>query len=72
VVYLDSRELALRLRQRFEPAPRHAAASDPHAQLEVPVFVFLLDRDVPVLIDEHYNGRALEDMIVVVQNAANQ
>jgi hypothetical protein len=36
------------------------------------VFIFELDRDVPVLIDEHYNARALEDLILVVENAANQ
>jgi len=40
--------------------------------LQVPVFVFLLDRDVPILIDEHYNARALEDMVLVVANAAHQ
>jgi len=29
-------------------------------------------RDVPILIDEHYNARALEDMIIIAENAANQ
>lgn len=29
-------------------------------------------RDVAVLIDEHYNARALEDMVVIFENAANQ
>lgn len=38
-----------------------------HALLEVPVFVLQLDRPVPVLIDQHYNAKALEDMILVVQ-----
>lgn len=51
---------------------RRAAAADPHASISVPVFVFELDRDVPVLIDEHYNARAMEDMVLVVANAANQ
>jgi hypothetical protein len=32
----------------------------------------LQTRDVPILIDEHYNARALEDMIIVAENAANQ
>jgi hypothetical protein len=36
------------------------------------VFIFELDRDAPVLIDEHYNARALEDLVIVVENAANQ
>lgn len=40
--------------------------------LQVPVFIFELDRDEPVLIDQHYNARALEDLVIVVQNAANQ
>ncbi|KAF6255218.1 hypothetical protein COO60DRAFT_237950 [Scenedesmus sp. NREL 46B-D3] len=72
-LYLDSRELALRLKQRFSfGAARAAASSDPHALLDVPVFVFELARDVPVLIDEQYNAKALEDLILVVQNAANQ
>eukprot|EP00879_Flechtneria_rotunda_P013168 GHRR01013753.1.p1 GENE.GHRR01013753.1~~GHRR01013753.1.p1 ORF type:complete len:943 (+),score=342.78 GHRR01013753.1:553-3381(+) len=72
-LYLDSRELALRLRQRFDMVnTRRVGSLDPHALLEVPVFVFELDRDVPVLIDEHYNARALEDLVVIVQNAANQ
>lgn len=39
---------------------------------QVPVFIFELDRDEPVLIDQHYNARALEDLVMVVQNAANQ
>eukprot|EP00878_Enallax_costatus_P020352 GHUV01021506.1.p1 GENE.GHUV01021506.1~~GHUV01021506.1.p1 ORF type:complete len:850 (+),score=172.67 GHUV01021506.1:211-2760(+) len=73
-LYLDSRELALRLKQRFrmDDSSRRTVSADPHAVLEVPVFVFELDRDVAVLIDEHYNARALEDMVLVVQNAANQ
>ncbi|MEW5314243.1 MAG: hypothetical protein WDW38_005754 [Sanguina aurantia] len=43
-----------------------------HHRLEVPVFIFQLDRDVALLIDAHYNAKALEDMILVVQNAARQ
>jgi hypothetical protein len=44
----------------------------PAASSNVHVLIFELDRDVPVLIDEHYNARALEDLILVVENAANQ
>ena len=39
---------------------------------QVPVFVFELDRDVAVLLDEHYNAKALEDMILVINNAARE
>ena len=36
MVYLDSRELAMRLRQRFETgALKRAGEEDPHAVLEV-------------------------------------
>lgn len=50
---------------------------DPHqrcayAFMQVPVFVFELDRDVAVLLDEHYNAKALEDMILVVKNTARE
>jgi hypothetical protein len=45
VLYIDSQELASHLRRRFPPAhARKAAATDPHHTLEVPVFVFNLDR----------------------------
>jgi hypothetical protein len=44
VLYIDSRELAAHLRRRFQTAGRRAGSSDPHTTLEVPVFVFNLDR----------------------------
>lgn len=50
----------------------HTPALPARATLQVPVFIFELDRDEPVLIDQHYNARALEDLVIVVQNAANQ
>ena len=91
-VYIDSRELALHLRQRFGHArsPRHPAPyghvqpraewegaeeegpADPHASLDVPVFVFQLHREVAVMIDKHYNARALEDMVLVITNGARE
>lgn len=39
---------------------------------KVPVLIFQLERNTAVLIDEHYNAKALEDMILVVQNAARE
>lgn len=44
VLYLDSSELAAHLRRRFDWQGRRAVHHDPHAALEVPVFVFNLDR----------------------------
>lgn len=38
----------------------------------VPVFVFELSRDSAVMLDAHYNARALEDMVLVVANAARE
>jgi hypothetical protein len=35
IVYLDSRELAMRLRLRFETGAKRAGQEDPHAVLEV-------------------------------------
>jgi 1-aminocyclopropane-1-carboxylate deaminase/D-cysteine desulfhydrase-like pyridoxal-dependent ACC family enzyme len=39
---------------------------------QVPVFIFQLQRHMAVLIDEHYSAKALENMIVVVSNSAQQ
>jgi hypothetical protein len=48
------------------------ASKNPHAVLDVPVFVFVLDRPYPVLLDAHYNARALEDMVLAVSNSAHE
>ena len=73
-MYIDSRELEhhvapalLDIKRRY---PAHHSGGSGH--LEVPVLVFQLQRDTPVLIDEHYSAKALEGMVVVVQNAARQ
>jgi hypothetical protein len=44
ILFIESRELAAHLRRRFQMAPRRAGYFDPHRILEVPVFVFNLDR----------------------------
>ena len=44
----------------------------PSSPSKVPVLIFQLERNTAVLIDEHYNAKALEDMILVVQNAARE
>ncbi|KXZ55672.1 hypothetical protein GPECTOR_2g1222 [Gonium pectorale] len=82
-VYIDSRELADTLRKQFPPTRQQlqrevAAAGRPgHIRLtaqtrELPVYVLQLEREHAVLLDEHYNARALEDMILVVANAARR
>lgn len=81
-VYVDSRELAATLRRQFPPTKRqlqreemagrqhHVALTIPHR--DVFVFVLQLERDTAVLLDEHYNARALEDMVLVVANSARR
>jgi hypothetical protein len=39
---------------------------------DVPVYVLQLERDTAILLDEHYNARALDDMILVVANSARR
>jgi len=74
IFVMPCRQLAFRLRQRFDTdtTTKRASSSNAHALLEVPVFIFELDRDMPVLIDEHYNAKALEDLVLVVQNSAKK
>lgn len=76
-VYLDSMELAHHLRRVFPTEAsmgarkKAAALGTLHEHLEVPIFIFQLNRQHAILIDEHYNARAMEDLIMVVHNAAH-
>ncbi|EFJ49585.1 hypothetical protein VOLCADRAFT_89945 [Volvox carteri f. nagariensis] len=81
-VFVDSRELAATLRRHFPPTKQQlhrqqAESSTRKISLtaqtrDVPVYVLQLERDAAVLLDEHYNARALEDMILVVSNSARR
>ncbi|KIZ06099.1 hypothetical protein MNEG_1854 [Monoraphidium neglectum] len=71
-LFIDSHELAAHIRRRFNMAPRRDGAMDAHATLEVPIFILSLDSDRPLLLDSHHNARSLEDMVLVVDNAASQ
>lgn len=80
--YIDSRELAHSLRLHFgegkQPSATKAGANGRERVLltnpsrEVAVYVLQLERDVAILLDEHYNARALHDMVLVVANAARR
>ncbi len=66
-------------RGRFESAETrlplfcsYACVRTQAASRDVTVYVLQLARDVAVLLDEHYNARALEDMVLVVANAARR
>ena len=71
-LYFDSLELrSLLTKQLFGNASpqKKTTAKTQEKQLEVPIFVLILDRDRPIFIDRHYVARALEDMVIVVQNS---
>lgn len=68
-IFFDSLELQELLNQRFMGnAPFRSTRTDFHGTLEVPVFVLLLSRPIPVFIDEHSLAKALDNMVIVVQN----
>ena len=71
-LYFDSLELrSLLTKQLFGDAgpQKKTTATTQQTQLDVPIFVLILDRDRPIFIDRHYVARALEDMVIVVQNS---
>ncbi|GIL57470.1 hypothetical protein Vafri_12700 [Volvox africanus] len=81
-VFVDSLELADTLRRHFPPTKHQLARGHAESKVakisltahtrEVPVYVLQLERDVAVLLDEHYNARALEDMVLVISNSARR
>ncbi|GFR52075.1 hypothetical protein Agub_g14598, partial [Astrephomene gubernaculifera] len=81
-VYVDSTELAATLRTLFPPTRQQQQREQQQAgrqgvaltspSRDLPVYVFLLERDVPVLLDAHYNARELGDMVMVVANSARR
>ncbi|GAX80726.1 hypothetical protein CEUSTIGMA_g8161.t1 [Chlamydomonas eustigma] len=69
IMYVDSRELE----HHLWPILKEYPSTTEHAvELTVPVFIFRLQRHMAVLIDEHYSAKALENMIIVISNAAQQ
>jgi len=76
--YLDSTSLRHQLLEVNQNRVKHAAgeqytssaAGAEGATLEVPVFLFSLDDEDPVLIDKHYTAKSLSNMVLVVQNRA--
>lgn len=73
-MFVDSRELAHHLRPllaaRALSKRQQSGLGKDH--LVVPVLIFQLERSTAVLVDEHYSAKALEDMLLVVQNAARE
>ena len=74
-LYFDSAELQQLLSKhlfRGEAPSRKTTTEGLHTQLDVPIFVLILDRDRPVFVDRHYLARAMEDMVIVVQNSQHR
>eukprot|EP00210_Caulerpa_lentillifera_P000043 g42.t1 len=69
-VFFDSTELQELLKLRFmQDGVNRASRMDFHGTLEVPIFILLLSRSVPIFIDQHSIAKALDNMIIVVQNS---
>lgn len=75
-MYLESHELQHQLLELNKNRVHHkrgvkysiSTGASPDTVLEVPIFVFSVDTDVPLFIDKHYQAKSLPDMVLVVQN----
>lgn len=63
--YLDSSILEHQLR-RLSDSSLKGAHSHSRSTLEVPIFWFI--HNEPILVDKHYQAKALSDMVIVVQS----
>ncbi|KAH0459721.1 hypothetical protein IEQ34_012535 [Dendrobium chrysotoxum] len=64
--YLDSFILQRQLQKLSDHGSLKGTHSDSRSTLEVPIFWFI--HNDPVLVDKHYQARALSDMVIVVQS----
>ncbi|KAJ0965543.1 hypothetical protein J5N97_026681 [Dioscorea zingiberensis] len=64
--YLDSSILQHQLRRLSDQGSLKGRHSNTRSTLEVPIFWFI--HNEPLLVDKHYQARALSDMIIVVQS----
>ncbi|KAH8506207.1 hypothetical protein H0E87_013145, partial [Populus deltoides] len=65
--YLDSSILQHQLqRQLHDPGSLKGAHAHSRSTLEVPIFWFIYGE--PLLVDKHYQAKALSDMVIVVQS----
>ncbi|KQJ99438.1 uncharacterized protein LOC100835558 isoform X1 [Brachypodium distachyon] len=67
--YLDSAILQHQLQRLSERGSLKGEHSNHRSTLEVPVFWFI--HSEPLLLDKHYQAKALSNMVVVVQSDAN-
>ncbi|XP_057821135.1 uncharacterized protein LOC131033858 isoform X2 [Cryptomeria japonica] len=66
--YLDSFILQDQLQRLSEGGSLRGVQSNSRSTLEVPVFWFIQQGE-PLLIDKHYQAKALPDMVIVVQSS---
>ncbi|XP_028770221.1 uncharacterized protein LOC114727689 isoform X2 [Neltuma alba] len=64
--YLDSSILQYQLQRLNEHSSLKGRHAHSRSTLEVPIFWFIYNE--PLLLDKHYQARALSDMIIVVQS----
>ncbi|KAF7813943.1 uncharacterized protein G2W53_034919 [Senna tora] len=67
--YLDSSILQYQLQRLNEHGSLKGSHAHSRSTLEVPVFWFIYSE--PLLLDKHYQARALSDMIIVVQSESS-
>ncbi|XP_044471632.1 uncharacterized protein LOC123200512 isoform X2 [Mangifera indica] len=66
--YLDSSILQYQLQRLNEHGSLKGAHAHSRSTLEVPIFWFI--HGDPLLVDKHYQAKALSDMVIVVQSEA--
>ncbi|KAG9450142.1 hypothetical protein H6P81_010107 [Aristolochia fimbriata] len=64
--YLDSSILQHQLQRLSDQTSLKGAHSHSRSTLEVPIFWFI--HNEPLLVDKHYQAKALSDMVIVVQS----
>ncbi|XP_065881246.1 uncharacterized protein [Euphorbia lathyris] len=67
--YLDSSILQYQLQRLSEHASLKGAHAHSRSTLEVPIFWFI--HGEPLLVDKHYQAKALSDMVIVVQSESS-
>lgn len=67
-MYVDSATVESEL-LRIDAAHKDASRQAEGNVLEVPIFIFSLDFPLPVLIDRHFQSRALRTMVIAVQSS---
>eukprot|EP01112_Ceratiomyxa_fruticulosa_P000092 TRINITY_DN10114_c0_g1_i1.p1 TRINITY_DN10114_c0_g1~~TRINITY_DN10114_c0_g1_i1.p1 ORF type:complete len:597 (-),score=106.02 TRINITY_DN10114_c0_g1_i1:204-1994(-) len=71
VFYIDSAEIQQQLKKLQKPTrvlEEHEASSETSFSKTIPIFIFSLDKALPVFVDKYYQSKALHNMIIGVQS----